>query len=198
MEEHLLTKTDGPDDGFDGRQKQTYGRKPMRELILGCGDRKHGKIIAPTGTHRYENPTTLDNNADHHPDVFHDLENIPLPFADNTYDEIHAYDVLEHTGAQGDHEFFFAQFTDLWRILVPSGLLCATVPHWRSLWAFGDPSHKRIINAGTLAFLCQKSYENQVGVTPMSDFRYLYKADFNIAYTHETDEHFLFALEAVK
>lgn len=170
----------------------------MRELIVGCGRRKDKKIIAPSGNHYFQNPVTLDINPDHHPDIIHDLEQLPIPFKDNSFDEIHAYEVLEHTGNQGNFHFFFKQFSDLWRILKPNGYLCATVPNWKSIWAFGDPSHKRIINTGSLVFLNQNNYEKQVGKTAISDYRYIYKADFQTEYTQETEDHFIFALIAIK
>lgn len=117
---------------------------------------------------------------------------------DNLYDEIHAYEVLEHIGQQGDYNTFFAQFTELHRILKPNSYVFATCPAWHSMWAWGDPSHSRIINAGTLAFLSQAEYEKQVGVTPMSDFRYLYRADFRTVMAEETADTFLFILQAIK
>ena len=40
----------------------------------------------------------------------------------------------------------------------------------------GDPSHKRIVQVENLVFLDQSEYTRQVGITPMSHSRYLYKA----------------------
>jgi len=172
---------------------------PFRELIIGCGSKLDKRIIATKlSPYNFVNPTTLDIDRDHKPDVVHNLEDLPLPFDDNSFDEIHAYEVLEHTGAQGDYRFFFAQFSDFWRILKPGGYLCATVPRWDSMWAWGDPSHKRIICPGTLVFLSQAEYKRQVGKTPMSDFRYIYKADFEVVQSTLTDEHFYFVIKAIK
>jgi SAM-dependent methyltransferase len=114
------------------------------------------------------------------------------------YDEIHAYEVLEHCGSQGDYRLFFAQFSEFWRILKPGGLFFATCPAWHSPWAWGDPSHSRVLTAGTLAFLSQEQYAKQVGVTPMSDFRSIYKADFEPVMVDESTESLLFVLRAVK
>jgi hypothetical protein len=169
----------------------------MKELIIGCGQRTGEKLLYPSKNKDYQNPVTLDINPEHCPDVVHNLEVLPLPFGDNEFDEIHAYEILEHTGNLGDYEFFFAQFSDFWRILKPAGVLYAIVPAYSSLWAFGDPSHKRVINKGTLIFLGQKNYEKQVGKTPMTDFRYIYKADFDVIYSKETDTIFCFALRAI-
>jgi hypothetical protein len=62
----------------------------------------------------------------------------------------------------------------------PNGLFFATVPSWKSEWAWGDPSHTRVVQGANLPFLSQAVYERDVGSTPMSDFRYMYKADFDI------------------
>ena len=72
-----------------------------RELLIGCGS-EHSKRLTIDGSTIFDNPTTLDINPDHNPDLVFDLMQITLPFEDNTFDEIHAYEVLEHTGAQGD------------------------------------------------------------------------------------------------
>lgn len=166
-----------------------------KELLIGCGSRRI-KII--DNGKPFDELTTLDINPAHEPDVVWDLTNLPLPFDDETFDEIHAYEVLEHTGAQGDYRFFFAQFSDLWRLLKPDGVLFATVPLASSPWAWGDPSHTRVIPKETLMFLSQAEYEKQVGVTPMSDFRYIYNADFELVYLNENEHTLAFALRAVK
>ena len=170
----------------------------MKELIIGCGNKITEKLLSEDNDKEYKNPTTLDIDPDCKPDIIWDLDKIPLPFPDKEFDEIHAYEILEHTGQQGDYKFFFSQFADFWRILKPGGLFCGSVPNWDDVWAWGDPSHKRIINEGTLAFLSQKEYEKQIGVTPMADFRYLYKADFDIIFVEKTKYRTVFVLEAVK
>lgn len=169
----------------------------FRELLIGCGSRRL-KQVCPYDKNTFENVTTLDLNPYHNPDVVHDLLNLPLPFDGETFDEIHAYEVLEHTGSQGDYKFFFEQFSDFWRLLKPNGFLCASVPRRDSVWAWGDPSHTRIIQLETLSFLNQPKYTAEIGVTAMSDFRHIYKADFDLiraTYTPHTVE---FILRAVK
>lgn len=198
-----------------------------RELLIGCGSRRDkdrrlpsaSLIRAPTkhiaaSQYEFQGLVTLDINLDHKPDILFNLERIDgevcnrIPFPvntvdyaptpDNFYDEIHAYEVLEHIGRQGDYRKFFDQFAEFWRILKPGGFLFATVPLWSSEWAWGDPSHTRVITPGTLVFLSQRQYREQVGKTPMSDFRWYYKADFETIYCREDSGALCFVLQAVK
>jgi hypothetical protein len=78
-----------------------------RELLIGAGSSRVKKLFKD-GRNQWGNLVTLDINADHQPDIVWNLEDLPLPFANDEFDEIHAYEVLEHTGQQGDYVFFFA------------------------------------------------------------------------------------------
>lgn len=167
-----------------------------RDLLLGFGSRRN-RIINVRRS-EWGHLVTLDNVASHNPSVLHNLREPRLPFDDNSFDELHAYEVLEHLGQQGDAETLFAQFSDYWRVLKPGGLLCASCPMWHSIWAWGDPSHTRIISPATLVFLDQTEYTRQIGKTAMSDFRHIYKADFRAVFAEAGGDSFLFALEAVK
>lgn len=168
----------------------------MSELLLGCGSSRV-KRLAYRGRSEWTALTTLDFNRAHKPDVVHDLNEIGLPFNEDSFDEIHAYEVLEHCGRQGDWRFFFAQWSDFWRILKPGGVFLGTCPAADSPWAWGDPSHTRIIGPECLSFLSQPNYE-QVGETAMSDFRFCYRADFDLIHAETVGDHFAFVLEAVK
>lgn len=181
------------------------------QLLIGCGN-KRAKILHPMGDSLWGNLTTLDNDPNCGADVEHDLMRLPLPFADERFDEIHAYHVLEHTGAQGDFRWFFAQWEDFYRLLKPGGLFCAAVPAAGSPWVFGDPGHTRFIPSEVLTFLDQTEYTKQVGVTALADYRRFYRADFEkvfeqIMLAPQDDAHperqpgpdqFFFILKAVK
>lgn len=169
----------------------------MPELLIGCGSNRQKKLVFGENS-KWNGLVTLDHEARHNPDVLHDLTSIPLPFEDNKFDEIHAYEVLEHIGTQGDWRFFFRQWSDFWRVLKPNGVFIGTVPHWKSIWALGDPSHTRVIPDATFTFLSQPSYTEQVGKSPMSDFRSHYKADFDIMHLKKNGELQEFVLKAIK
>ena len=168
-----------------------------RELLLGCGRRRNKDLVRDNKS-EWSNLTTCDINADHKPDVIWDLTQLPLPFESDCFDEIHIYEVLEHTGSQGDYKFFFAQFMEFWRILKPGGYFMASVPALSSPWVWGDPSHTRVIQKETLLFLDQTQYTRGVGATTMSDFRYIFKGDFKTHFCDEQNGRLYFSLIAIK
>lgn len=167
----------------------------MKELLLGCGSRTVKDIYLPYRGSAFNNVVRLDINADHNPDIVWDLTQHPLPFDDCEFDEIHAYDVLEHLAYQGDFQFFFKEFTEYHRILKPDGIFFASCPSFNSTWSWGDPSHKRIVSRETLVYLVQEEYTKQVGVTKMSDFRNIYKVNFKIIHAEDKNGTFSFALK---
>lgn len=169
----------------------------MSELLLGCGNARMKVMAAPGASMEWSDLTTIDLDPNSGADVEWDLMRLPLPFPDEKFDEIHAYHVLEHTGAQGDYRFFFAQFSDFWRILKPGGLLFGVIPVGR--WVWGDPGHTRSLSLENLTFLDQAAYTEQVGKTAMADYRHVYRADFSIVHGQPLDENqFCFALAAIK
>jgi hypothetical protein len=68
---------------------------------------------------------------------------------------------------------------------------------WNCAWAWSDPGHTRIISRECLTFLCQPFYA-QVGKTPMTDYRFCYRADFDIVHSHENGTTYEYGLKAIK
>lgn len=163
------------------------------ELLLGAGSRRD-KLLYPFGGEDWTDLVTCDIVASHRPDVVCDLNHTPWPFASGSMSEIHAYECLEHLGTQGDWRAFFDQFGEIWRILAPGGYVAGTCPSWRSEWAWADPSHTRVITAGTLAFLSRAEYRRQVGLNPMSDFTSYWHHSFAPVLIEEDEDKLLFVL----
>lgn len=180
-----------------------------KELLLGCGRSRVKKIIHPETPDQWQNLTTLDFNSSTNPDVLMDLDNLTMAgglakgvgfwrLLDDEFDEIHAYEVVEHLGSQGNFRSFFRFFEWIWNGLKPNGLFCATVPSRFSPWLWGDPGHCRAILPETLVFLSQPEYTRQVGKTAMSDYRNVYTADFDIVRSVDDRTTHSFILRAVK
>src|SRR5262249_71710 len=129
----------------------------------------------------------------------HDLNVLPYPFCDEEFDEIYAFEVLEHVGRQGDYKFFFAQWEEFYRVIKPNGLFFGSCPLPQSPWAWGDPSHPPLISLESLCFLDKNTYANQVGKTALSDYRSIYKANWRLVWEQKShDARQMFALKAVK
>lgn len=173
-----------------------------RVLLLGAGSNRDRRLKTPNHQelNHFEDMEveTVDFVSKHNPTYVYDLNNAYWPFADNFYDEVHAYEILEHLGSQGFFRTFFDTFSNIYRILKPGGYLCATVPSVTSRWAWGDPGHRRVIMPESLVFLSQKQYELQVGKTAMSDYRTWWTGDFEPRHLKDNGKGFEFILEAIK
>ena len=95
-------------------------------LLLGCGKTKIPGAIGVDVV-----------KIDGYVDVVHDLNQIPYPFKANSFKEIHMYHVLEHL----DNPIKVME--ELHRILQPGGIVYIRVPHFSSMGAFSDITHKR-------------------------------------------------------
>jgi len=176
-----------------------------KELLLGCGSSREKRIVVSTqvggtGLPEWCDLTTLDLEPSHNPDVVADLKGDwhQEHFAPNTFDEVHAYEVLEHLGQQGDWRTFLHDFYKIWWVLKPNGYLCATVPSRFSPWLWGDIGHTRAVLPESLIFLSNKEYAWQIGKTAMSDYRAHWRGDFEIERSQDDKTLHRFVLRAVK
>lgn len=158
--------------------------EPHRELVIG---KLRAKLLGRAGQSSYQNPTFIDAWRAGLPD-----------YRDGTFDELHAYHVLQQIGVAGDPLAFFGIFADIWRVLKPNGHLYATVPSPCSDWLWGDPGNVRAITPATITFLQQPQYDKQVGVTAMTDYRHLYRCDFEPELMQDDSRELRLILRAVK
>ncbi len=113
-----------------------------KKLNLGCG------------THIKEGWVNLDISALPGVDVVHDIETLPLPFADGEFDEILCQDVLEHVE-------YIPVLKDLHRILAPGGKLTVRVPHFSSRHNYIDPTHKKRFSINTFDFFVRSTAQQE-------------------------------------
>ena len=189
------------------------------ELLLGCGHRREKLMGLPGSNLKWDKLVTLDIVGAVKPDILCDLMQIPwAPIVTNTvgercidknsglfkgsyFDEIHAYEVMEHLGAQGDYKIFFAQFREIFRMLKPGGHFFATVPSRFSPWLWGDPGHTRVSYQESFSFMSQKIIAaNRKANTPMSDYSEVWPPVYDFEIVASTDTHTVhsFCLRAIK
>lgn len=114
----------------------------MRRLNLGCGnDIREGWV-------------NLDRVKLPGVDVEHDITNLPLPFENESFDEVLCANILEHI------DDFVPLLRDIHRILKPKGKLTITVPHFTSKDAYGDPTHRRGFSVHTFSYFCRTHPRN--------------------------------------
>lgn len=165
----------------------------MPSLLLGCGNSRTKKVALPGAASWTGDLITLDMNPNCGADFVHDLEVRPLPFKDEQFDELAAYDVLEHIGRQGDWKGFFEEFAEYWRILKPGGLFGIIVPYGNDWHA--DPGHVRFFAPWWFRFLEQDWYARELAKgQPVTDYRWFWKRDFETLHLEVIENHHIVAL----
>ena len=162
----------------------------MKSLLLGCGNSRKKKIAFSNAQDWAGELVTIDMNPNCGADVVHDLEQRPLPFPDEEFDELGAFDVLEHLGRQGDWKGFFEEFAEYWRLLKPGGLFFILVPVGPD--ADADPGHTRFFGPMWFRFLSQDWYRVQLEEgRPVTDYRWFWKRDFETLSLDRINDHHL-------
>lgn len=90
------------------------------------------------GNHKVPGAIGLDSVKIEGVDIVHDLNKIPYPFKDDSFEIIYANQVLEHLDAPLDKIL-----SELCRICKSNGIIKIIVPHALSVGAFSDPTHKK-------------------------------------------------------
>lgn len=163
----------------------------MPSLLLGAGNSREKKVgLTPNWTGEL---VTVDMNPNCGASLVWDLDVHPLPFPDEHFDELGAYDVLEHMGKQGDWRGWFDEMAEYHRLLKPGGHFGIIVPIGAD--AFADPGHTRFFGANHFAMLSQKFYQDQIDVNrPVTDYRWYWKKNFNILFLQQVGDHHIAVL----
>jgi hypothetical protein len=91
------------------------------------------------------------------PDLKWDLETFPWPWPDNAAEEVLLSHVLEHLGQAP--AIFLAIMQELYRVCRNDALVKVIVPHPRSDFFLGDPTHVRPILPMTLEMFSRRMNE---------------------------------------
>ena len=158
-------------------------RTPSIKLDFGCGQNpKEG----------FEGVDLYSDKAKHKVDLF----KFPLPFADDSVEEIHCSHFLEHiparemetrdlvfSGSDGAEAFLgqdmlFAFMDECYRILKPDCWMHIVVPSGRSNRAFWDPTHRRFFMQETFLYFARE-WRKMNGLE-----HYRVKCNFGVDVTH--------------
>lgn len=109
----------------------------------------------------------------------------PIPFPDNFFDSVSAYDFFEHVPrvsldyATKSSRFPFVELmNEIWRVLKPDGVLYSVTPAFPKEKAFRDPTHVNIITKKTYRYFTSPELLGKM---------YGFKGDFTLirqAWTH--------------
>jgi SAM-dependent methyltransferase len=100
-----------------------------RILDVGCGINKRPGAIG------------VDRNPRSRADVLADLNHFPYPFADDSFDRLHAIHVIEHV------EDVLATMEEFHRLVRPGGVIFLATPHYTDFSSFCDPTHRWHLNS---------------------------------------------------
>jgi len=88
---------------------------------------------------RHPGAVRLDRAQTVRPHVVADLDRGGLPFRNDAFQTVAAYDVVEHVAD------LVALVSEVHRVLRPGGVFLVTTPHFSCANAFTDPTHRRAL-----------------------------------------------------
>jgi SAM-dependent methyltransferase len=101
---------------------------PGAILDVGCGGSK------------YPGATGIDVSADTDADIVANLDELPWPVEGDSFDQILLQDVIEHLESPLD------ALAELHRIGRPGARIHIRTPHFSSVLAYGDPTHRHVFS----------------------------------------------------
>jgi SAM-dependent methyltransferase len=117
-----------------------------RILDVGCGSAKTPGAVG------------LDISAETDADIVHDLDVFPYPIEDDSFDEILLQDVIEHVAEP------IAVFEELHRIARPGARIQLRTPHFSSVLAYGDPTHRHYFSTLAIRSLAEPRFAHYTSV----------------------------------
>lgn len=119
---------------------------PGTVLDIGCGSAKTPGAVG------------LDISADTDADIVHDLDAFPYPIEDASFDQILLQDVVEHVREP------IRVFEELHRIARAGARIQLRTPHFSSVLAYGDPTHRHYFSTIAIRSLAEPRFAHYTDV----------------------------------
>lgn len=119
---------------------------PGTILDIGCGSAKTPGAVG------------MDISANTDADIVHDLDVFPYPIEDGSFDQILLQDVIEHVREP------IRVFEELHRIARPGARIQLRTPHFSSVLAYGDPTHRHYFSALAIESLAEPRFAHYTDV----------------------------------
>ena len=119
---------------------------PGEILDVGCGSAKTPGAVG------------LDISPNTDADIVHDLDAFPYPIASDRFDQILLQDVIEHVTEP------IRVFEELHRIARPGARIQLRTPHFSSVLAYGDPTHRHYFSTIAIQSLAEPRFEHYTDV----------------------------------
>ena len=108
----------------------------------GPGDARRLRILdVGCGIHKQPGAIGIDRNPASRADVLCDLDRIPYPFRDNSFDRLLAIHAIEHVAD------VMATMEEFHRLVRPGGTVRIETPHYTDFSSFCDPTHRSHLNS---------------------------------------------------
>jgi SAM-dependent methyltransferase len=131
---------------LDPHQFDLVPSGPGTILDIGCGSAKTPGAVG------------LDISSDTAADIVHDLDEFPYPIEDSSFDQILLQDVLEHVAEP------IKLFEELHRIARPGARIQLRTPHFSSVLAYGDPTHRHYFSTIAIRSLAEPRFAHYTAV----------------------------------
>ena len=110
------------------------------------------------GTAKWPGATGMDISPNTDADVVHDLDVFPYPLADNAFDQVLMQDVIEHVAQP------IRVMEELHRVCRNGASIHIRTPHFSSLLAYSDPTHRHFFSRLALASLAEPRFSHYTDV----------------------------------